>query len=65
MRKLDQLHVSREVASSLIGENGLIDLLTVIPVSEILPKGIPYIRCHFDESGFPDKFKQFWRYFEL
>ena len=39
------------------------DILTVIPIEEIIPKGIPYIRANFNERGNREKFDQFWTYF--
>ena len=51
------------MVSELMGENELINILNVIPVSEILVKGIPFIRAHFDEKGYKKQFDGFWEYF--
>ena len=47
----------------LVGKDGLINLLTVIPPDEIVTKGIPYIREKFDESNINVQMNEFWRYF--
>ena len=51
------------MVSKLIGDDGLINILNVIPVQEVLVKGIPYIRAHFDEIGYKRNFVDFWLYF--
>jgi hypothetical protein len=38
-RKLEKLRISKQVISKLVDENGLLNLLTVIPVAEIEKKG--------------------------
>ena len=63
-RKLLEFGIPKELISLLMDENGLINILTVIPVEEIVPKGIPFIRAHFDEGEYSRKFDQFWRYFQ-
>ena len=35
------------------------DILTVIPINEVVTKGIPYIRAHFDEGGNNEKSNKF------
>jgi hypothetical protein len=76
-RKLIDIGMTHEVIVKLIGGEitrmvnekeekhevqGLIDLLTVIPVNEIKNIGIPFIRSVMeeDEAKYPDLFKQFW-----
>lgn len=44
-------------------EDGLINLLTVVPVSEIESRAIPYIRAHFDEGAYRGEFTKFYKYF--
>ncbi len=51
------------IPTNLIGTDGLINLLTVIPITEIVNKGIPYIRNHFDEGKYSKCFDDFWNYF--
>ena len=46
-----------------MNEKGIINLLTIIPIDEIEDIGIPYIREHFDEQEYTEKFSQFWEYF--
>ena len=63
-RKMLDLRIPKEVVHQLIGVEGcLMDILTVIPIEEIIPKGIPYIRANFNERGNREKFDQFWTYF--
>jgi hypothetical protein len=62
-RKLLELGVPRENVSELVGPNGLLHLLTEIPISDIEKKGIPYIRAHYNEGQHSSKFDSFWKYF--
>ena len=62
-RKLMELNVSLEKISELMCEDGLINLLTVVPLSEIVNKAIPFIRANFDEGKFSKQFDKFWAYF--
>ena len=63
-RKLLELRVPKAVIHQLLGvENSLMDLLTVIPIPEIVVKGILYIHAHFNEQGNEEKFNSFWSYF--
>ena len=55
-RKLMELNVSLEKISELMWEDGLINLLTVLPLSEIVNKAIPFIRANFDEGKFSKQF---------
>jgi hypothetical protein len=62
-RKLIDLRVPKDIISRLVDPDGLINILTVIPIEDIESKGIPYIRAHFDEEGHTSKFDAFWKYF--
>lgn len=62
-RKLLEYDIPDDLISLLMDENGLINLLTVIPIDEIESKGIPYIRAHFPEGTFTNLFNNFWKYF--
>ena len=65
-RKLLEFCVPKAVIHDLLGKDGcLLDILTVNPIRihEIVTKGIPYIRAHFNEAGNEEKFNQFWSYF--
>lgn len=63
-RKLLALHVDNEVVAEFMAKHGLFELLTVIPIDEIVSKGIPYIKAHFDTKGHDEEFAEFWIYFE-
>ena len=39
------------------------NILTGIPIEEIIPKGIPYCRRGFDESSHQEQLNAFWEYF--
>ena len=41
----------------------MIELLTVIPIEEIVEKGIPYIQKNFDVGNYQKQFDIFWEYF--
>lgn len=63
-RKLLELNVTREKISELVDAKGLLNILmTVIPISDIEKKGIPYIRANFNEGLEEPKFDAFWNYF--
>jgi hypothetical protein len=62
-RRLLEYNVGKDKISELVGQNGLINLLTVIPIAEIENKGIPYIRENFNEGLDKNKFDMFWKYF--
>ena len=48
----------------------VMDVMTIIPINEIVSKGIPYVRSILEsndlnlEQGDLDKWAQFWEYFE-
>ena len=62
-KRLKELGVPKDIISSFLGPNGPLNLLTEIPIPEIIPKGIPYIRAVFDERGYKKEFDAFWLYF--
>jgi hypothetical protein len=62
-RKLLALQVPKENISDLMGPDGLIHLLTEIPIADIERKGIPYIRHRYNEGQHKPKFDAFWKYF--
>ena len=49
-RKLIELKVSREYITALVGQGGLIEMLTMLPYDDI-DRGIAYIRAHLDEGS--------------
>ena len=63
-RKLLGFKISKEVISELMGPEGYINILTTIPIEEIVPKGIPYIRSKLNEGKYKVEFNNFWIYFE-
>ena len=62
-RKLLELNVPRDKITALVDANGLLNILTVIPIEDIENKGIPYIRQKFNEGQDKVKFDSFWKYF--
>ena len=62
-RKLLEFHIPKNLIRLLIGTDGIMNVLTVIPIEEIVTKGIPYCRCGFDESSHQVQFDSFWKYF--
>ena len=59
-KRLKELGIPKEMISDFLGENGPLNLLTVIPIPEIIPKGIPFIRATFDEKHYKPQFDAFW-----
>ena len=59
-RKLLSFHTPLHIIHQMIGKNGV---LTVIPVNEIITKGIPYCRSKINETGHTAKLDKFWKYF--
>ena len=57
-----ELQVPPDLITILVGENGLINFLSVLPPEEIL-LGIKYIRSQMNEAGFKMMFDEFWKYF--
>ena len=62
-RELGDFHIPKPLIKELIGTIGVMDILTAIPIEEIIPKGIPYCRRGFDESSHQPQFYAFWGYF--
>ncbi len=62
MEKLKMKNESVEYALKV----GLLDLLTVIPINEIVTKGIPYLRSKLDKrhGGSVELWDLFWVYFQ-
>ena len=61
-RKLIKCGIPAHVVSRLMNQNGLINILPMVPVLEI-PKAIAYIRFTFQEGEFVALFNVFWQYF--
>lgn len=61
-RKLLSFKIPADIISRLVDKNGLLNILTEIPVTEI-GKGIAYIRATFDEGQYIEEFNNFWKYF--
>jgi hypothetical protein len=51
--------ISADIIDYLV-DRGVIDVLTVIPVDEIEPKGIPYVRSKVDETDWQSVWDTFW-----
>ena len=47
-----------------MGQNGKIDILTIIPIDDILVKGISYVRSLMNETNNILELDSFWRYFK-
>jgi hypothetical protein len=62
-RKLLEYGIPKNLIHDLLGSEGPMELLTVIPIDEIVTKGIPYVRCKINEDKFEIKFDRFWKYF--
>ena len=62
-RKLISLHIPENLVSKFIAKGGTLELLCVIPIREIMTKGIAYVRSKTDEGTYRQKFDTFWNYF--
>lgn len=62
-RKMISYRIPKDVISSLMSADGLINILTHCPIEEIEVKAIPYIRERFDEGEYKENFNAFWKYF--
>ena len=60
-RKLEYSGISKHDISDLMGQNGKIDVLTIIPIDDILVKGISYVRSLMNETN---NIMGWWRYFK-
>jgi hypothetical protein len=47
----------------MIGDGGSMEIYTIIPVDEILSKGVPYVRFIMDEKPYQNIYNTFWNYF--
>ncbi|ETO73153.1 hypothetical protein F444_10876 [Phytophthora nicotianae P1976] len=61
-RKMIDLRIPQEAVSHVMTA-GVIDVLTVIPITEIAEKGIPFVRRRVDELGHQVQWDTSWRYF--
>ena len=64
-RRLLLLKIPENLISKFIGKGGPMEVLCVVPINEILTKGISYVRSKTDESSYKEKFDSFWNYFRL
>jgi hypothetical protein len=78
-KMISHFRIPDSMVSEFIGEKGLFNLLTVIPINEIETKGkiyvifkytlltalsgIPYIQYNFDVKEYTENFNLFWIYF--
>lgn len=65
-RKLrDDYKLPEEIVHLMTRSNGLLELLTVIPIEEIIQYGIPYIRSQMqiEEQSHKGLLDKFWTYF--
>ena len=60
--RLVKLHIDKACISELMGPDGLINLLPLVPIADV-PKTILYIRFKFNERTYTDTFDAFWAYF--
>jgi hypothetical protein len=61
-RKLKELKVPKDLITKLMGDKGLINILTVLQYDEI-SKCIEYIRYKMAEGEYKSEFDKFWSYF--
>jgi hypothetical protein len=62
-RKLTERALPKEIIRALIGTHGAMNILPLIPVEDIITKGIPYIRSKIDEGDHTENIQLFWNYF--
>jgi hypothetical protein len=64
-RKLISYRLPVDDITKIIGENGYMEILCIIPIDEIISKGIPYVRFMMKdlESKNPGPYDSFWKYF--
>ena len=65
---MQKLGIPEDIYIPLLRAGGFIEILQVIPVEEIVKKGIPYVRFHLMKekdmnADLKKKFSEFWRYF--
>ena len=64
-RRLLLLKIPDNVISKVIGKGGPTEVLCVIPVNEIMNKGISYVLSKTDEGSNKEQFDSFWNYDKL
>jgi len=62
-RKLMEFGIPAKEVTNFIGESGKINILLIIPIDEIVTKGIPFVRSLVDESEYKTAYHNFWNYF--
>lgn len=62
-RKLIEFGIPVKEVSELVGERGKINILLIIPIDEIISKGIPFVRNQVDEKQYQLAYNNFWNYF--
>ena len=62
-RKMLGYRIPKDIISSLMSSDGLINILTHCPIAEIETKAVPYIRENFNEGDYTPSFDAFWKYF--
>ena len=64
-RKMEGLKLHDDIIEYTLDDNSL-DMLSIIPIEEILTKGINFVRSNLDEFVLKEdekKWEEFWRYF--
>jgi hypothetical protein len=65
-----KIHLDRHIITKLIGEGGILDVLTIIPPDEVKSKGIPFCKSQIAlvdplaSTTHAEKYDHFWKYFE-
>ena len=64
-RKLISYRLPIYHVTTIIGDKGYMEILCYIPIEEIIPEGIPYVRSlmHELEMQHPGSYDSFWKYF--
>ena len=62
-RKLIERHIPLEIISQLMSTEGPINVHTVIPIEDIILKGIPYVISKTNKVGYEVNFNKFWTNF--
>jgi hypothetical protein len=64
-RKLISYRLPIYHVTKIIGDKGYMEILCYIPIEDIIPKGIPYVRSlmHELEMQYPGPYDSFWKYF--
>lgn len=64
-RKMEDLKLHNDIIEYTLNDNSL-DMLCIIPIDEILTKGINFVRSNLDEFVLKEdenKWEEFWKYF--